>query len=128
MALPSSGQLGINRIRIELGASATNQSLRAFSNTAGFSSPDKITDFYGFTNLTSFLGSALQGGTKNICSANTNITYYHNGSGTTPVVNDIVYTNSGGTTTLGAGYMIPTTGGYLEITSSGVVNKILPCI
>ena len=93
MALPSSGQLGINRIRIELGASATNQSLRAFSNTAGFSSPDKITDFYGFTNLTSFLGSALQGGTKNICSANTNITYYHNGSGTTPVVNDIVYTN-----------------------------------
>ena len=127
MGLPASGPLSINDIRVELGASATNQSLEAFSNTAGFTAPDAISDFYGFTNLTSFVGSALQGGTKNICTATTNVTYYHNGSNSSPVVNDIIYTNSGGTTTLGAGY-IRYGSGYLEITSSGVVNKTFICI
>jgi len=126
MGLPASGPLSINDIRVELGASATNQSLEAFSNTAGFTAPDAISDFYGFTNLTSFTGSTLQSGTKNICTQARNTTYYHNGSNTNPVVNDIIYTNSGGTTTLGAGY-IRQGSGYLEITSSGVVNKIFLC-
>ena len=62
MALPSSGQISINDIRVELGASATNQSLRAFSNTAGFTTPDALSEFYGYSNLTSFsyfTGAAL---------------------------------------------------------------------
>ena len=48
MALPGSGTLSIDDIRIELGASSTNQSLGAFSDTAGFSAPDAISDFYGY--------------------------------------------------------------------------------
>ena len=48
MALPTSGPLSINDIRVELAASATNQSLGAFSDTAGFTAPDAISDFYGF--------------------------------------------------------------------------------
>ena len=127
MGLPSSGPLSINDIRVELGASATNQSLEAFSNTAGFTAPDAISDFYGFTNLTLFVGSALQSGTKNICTQALNTTYAHNGSSSNPVVNDIIYTNSSGSTTVGAGY-IRYGSSYLEITSSGVVNKIFLCI
>ena len=48
MALPTSGPLSINDIRVELAASATNQSLGAFSDTAGFTAPDAITDFMVF--------------------------------------------------------------------------------
>jgi hypothetical protein len=47
MALPSSGQLSINDIRTELGTS--EGSLRNLSSTAGFSTPDTISDFYGYS-------------------------------------------------------------------------------
>jgi hypothetical protein len=50
---------------------------------------------YGAGSLTSFLGSVWT--TGNLCGQTMNITYYHNGSGTNPVVGDIVYTDSGGT-------------------------------
>ena len=59
MALPSSGPLSINDIRVELAASATNQSLGAFSNTAGFAAPDVISDFYGYSNIPLGLSSEL---------------------------------------------------------------------
>lgn len=52
MALPTTGPLSINDIRVELGASATNQSLGTFSDTAGFAAPDAISDFYGYSNVT----------------------------------------------------------------------------
>ena len=48
MALPTSGPLSINDIRVALGASSTNQSLGAFSDTVGLVAPDAISDFYGF--------------------------------------------------------------------------------
>jgi hypothetical protein len=47
MALPSSGQISINDIRNEIGTS--NGSLRALSNDAGFSTPDAMSDFYGYS-------------------------------------------------------------------------------
>ena len=59
MALPSSGPLSINDIRVELAASATNQSLGTFSDTAGFAAPDAITDFYGFSNIPTGLSGEL---------------------------------------------------------------------
>ena len=58
MALPTSGPLSINDIRVALGASSTNQSLGAFSDTAGLVAPDAISDFYGFQ-----LGNLLVVGT-----------------------------------------------------------------
>lgn len=47
MALPSSGPLGIGAIRTELGSSSG--SLRALSALAGFSTPDAISEFYGYS-------------------------------------------------------------------------------
>ena len=48
MTLPSSGQLGINAIRNELGTS--NGSLRGLSAQAGKSTPDAISEFYGYSS------------------------------------------------------------------------------
>ena len=48
MALPTSGPLGINDIRNELGA--PHGSLQMLSNIAGFSLPHKISDFYGYSS------------------------------------------------------------------------------
>ena len=52
MALPSSGALSISAIKTELG-SASN-SLRTLSGLAGFSTPDSISEFYGYSALTAF--------------------------------------------------------------------------
>ena len=49
---------------------------------------------YDSSGPTPFLGSVAS---TPICSQTVNITYYHNGSGTNPVLGDIVYTDSGGT-------------------------------
>jgi peptidoglycan hydrolase-like amidase len=48
MALPSSGTLSINMIRNELGQSSG--SLGYLSDWVGFNAPDRISDFYGYSN------------------------------------------------------------------------------
>jgi hypothetical protein len=50
MALPSSGPLGIGAIRTELGSASG--SLRTLSSLAGFSTPDAISEFYGYSAAT----------------------------------------------------------------------------
>jgi len=127
MALPSSGPLSLNDIRVELGASSTNVSLGTMSDTAGFTAPDKVSDFYGFSSLTSYVGSALQSGSKFICSQSLTTFYWHNGTGTYPTTGDTIYTNSSGTTTLGAGYSKTFSGAYVITNSSGVVTQNTPC-
>jgi hypothetical protein len=47
MPLPSSGALGIGAIRTEL--SSGSGSLRTLSSLAGFSTPDAISEFYGYS-------------------------------------------------------------------------------
>jgi hypothetical protein len=48
MALQSSGAIKISEIKAELGSS--NNSLRALSNIAGFSTPDAMSEFYGYSS------------------------------------------------------------------------------
>ena len=48
MALQSSGAISISQIKTELGSSSN--SLRALSNTAGFSVPDAMSEFYGYSS------------------------------------------------------------------------------
>ena len=49
MALPSSGTLSLNDIRVELGLAQSNVSLRSMSSTAGKSTPDAVSEFYGYS-------------------------------------------------------------------------------
>lgn len=86
MALPSSGTLSINDIRGAL--STSNGSLHYLSGLAGFSTPDAISDFYGYnpgiprslywTNATYYFGYYL----NLFISLNSNATV---------LVNDTVY-------------------------------------
>ena len=50
MALPTSGALGFYAIAGELGIPISNVSLRSMSNTASFSTPDRVSDFYGYSS------------------------------------------------------------------------------
>lgn len=124
MALPSSGQISINDIRVELGASATNQSLRAFSNTAGFTTPDAISEFYGYSNLTAFGYSGTEPfeDASTACDeGGTSGTAYHDGSGTFPTSDDNVFSDSGGTTALEDGFYRINAGQSINV-ESGALN------
>ena len=57
MALQSSGAISISQIKTELG-SASN-SLRTLSSLAGKSTPDAMSEFYGFSNATEFAISEI---------------------------------------------------------------------
>lgn len=48
MALPSSGQLSLSQIATEQQIGLYNVSLRSMSSTAGFGTPDAVSDFYGW--------------------------------------------------------------------------------
>jgi len=51
MAIPTSGPLSLYAtIGTELEVSQSNVSLRSMSNTAGFSAPDAMSEFYGYSN------------------------------------------------------------------------------
>ena len=52
MALPSSGEISLDQIRTELGTASGD--LRALSQTAGFSTPDQFSDFYGYSFATAY--------------------------------------------------------------------------
>ena len=49
MPLVSSGQISLNDIKTELSAASTNVSLRSMSSTAGKTSPDLMSEFYGYS-------------------------------------------------------------------------------
>ncbi len=68
MALPSSGQLSLNDIRAELSAASTNVSLRSMSSTAGKSTPDAVSEFYGYTHSSVSLGLSSALYTQNLSS------------------------------------------------------------
>ena len=94
MALPSSGSLSISAIKTELGSSSN--SLRTLSGLAGFSTPDAISEFYGYSALTAItLSDVGFNDTEQGCSEGPNsetASYY---STTDPVaVNSYIYDNN----------------------------------
>ena len=74
MALQSSGAISITDIRTELGSSS--YSLRTLSAAAGFSTPDAMSEFYGYTSMTSpsITTNAITGVTVTNMTLNGNVT------------------------------------------------------
>ena len=128
MPLPSLGPISGSQISAELGTASTNISLGGMADSASFTAPDAYSDFYGYSNLTSYTGGAFQTGTKFICNSTLNVTYYHDGAASFPGVNDTIYSNSGGTTNVGAGYIKTNALAYVLTNSSGVVTNSYPCV
>lgn len=80
MALQSSGAISINDIRTELGE--TTGSLRSLSATAGFSSPDAISEFYGYSGVTAPSVTTSAASSVGVSSATLNGNVTSDGGGT----------------------------------------------
>lgn len=104
MALPTDGPLSFSMIGVELGAS-TPYSLRNMSSTAGFSTPDAVSEFYGYGpggGLIMFYISPGTNASGKVCELNPPCctAVWHNGSNPLPDIGNKVYTDSAGTTPL----------------------------
>lgn len=130
MALPFSGQLSLNDIRVELGESQGDNSLGDMSDTAGFSAPDAVSDFYGYSHSTITLRKQSNFGQFDAfgaCFQSLTVNRYSNG-GANFTNGDIIYTNAAGTTTFNGGnawFKQGTTSA--RISSSGVVSLASSC-
>jgi len=136
MGLPSSGQISINDIATEFGVSLSNVALNATLGTYASKASGATTamsDFYGLSNLTAFAyNSEGQESASGACSLESiEETAYHNGSGTYPDVDDVVYSNSSGTTTLEeASYKYDNgaqKGGFIDVNEDGEVTNLGNC-
>ena len=94
------------------------------TNSTGTSYGD--TEAVTTNSLTSF-SSTLDGRTTDVCFFSTNQTFYHDGSGTYPVVNDVVYSNSGGTNFATPGFRKHGGGSKYRVDSNGVVGQVSLC-
>ena len=54
MALQTTGAISIDNIRTELGQAQGNNSLRSLSSLAGKSTPDAMSEFYGYSNAVAY--------------------------------------------------------------------------
>lgn len=136
MGLPSSGTLSISDIANEFSVSLSNVALNATLGTYASKSSGattKISDFYGLSNLTSFSYNSEGDETPTAaCSLeSTEDTAYHNGSGTYPDVDDVVYSNSSGTQELAqAVYKYDngtSAGGFINVAEYGEVANVGNC-
>ncbi len=137
MALPSSGQMTMTAVATEFSVSSTNISLSNLGTklssaiTAG-NEVELANDFYGQSGvtLTSF---GMQdptepaGSAASACSeGGTGGTGYHDGSGTYPVANDNVYSDSSGTTALSDGFYRINSGQSINV-ESGISSNPTNC-
>jgi len=143
MALPVSGPLSINDIRVELGQAQANSSLRSLSNLAGFSTPDAISEFYGYPPTPNYRTFSIydqgqsQGEVCNIIDQDNLTLYFYesggDGSPACPNVSVTLYTDTALTTPFdgadrwyhsnqcNAGYYI------LGTPNRGFIEGINPC-
>ena len=77
-----------------------------------------------YTSYSSSLVSTTRAGA---CGLSQTATYFHNGTGATPVVNNFVYANSDATTKLGAGYYSLSATSVIFVNSNGMVENLLTC-
>jgi len=102
MALPSSGTLSLNDIRVELGLAQSNVSLGSMSNSVGFTDPDAVSEFYGYSaanyNTFAIINTGYDNG-EEACGdgREDDLTLYFAGSGGTPAcptTSVILYTDT----------------------------------
>ena len=138
MALPSSGPLSLNDIRVELQQASTNVSLGAMSNLVGFVDPDAVSEFYGYSYAaynTFAINDTSYGEYVDACEldASDNKTLYFSGSGGTaacPAQGVTLYTNTALTTAYNGGgfwWRSKQCNAAYNILSDGFIEAIQGC-
>ena len=131
MALQSSGAISINDIRVELGQAQANSSLRTLSSLASKSSPDAMSEFYGFSAATaySFLmgdGGSGYGDYSTACAeAYDAITLYS--SSTSLAVNVVLYTDNTLSSIFSGNGWYKSGSSVYEIASDGKITSVRGC-
>jgi hypothetical protein len=132
MALQSSGAISIDNIRTELGQAQANSSLRALSALANKSTPDAMSEFYGYSASTeyTFLGGDGGGGyadwTQACGEAFDPITLYS--SSTSLAVNVYLYTdNTLSNPFNGGGLFFKSGSSVYEIRTDGRIMSVRGC-
>ena len=131
MALPTSGPLSMSAIATEFSQASSNMSLYTFGSTLPTptvtSNIELANDFYGqsASSCTSFSGSERS---EEPCELDpSEITYYHNGSGTYPVAGDYVFTNSSCSEPPEGGSYKMASGNVMVIAEGGEVSETYSC-
>jgi len=75
----------------------------------------------------SYSSSLMSNTRSGACGLSQTATYYHNGTGTTPVINNFVFSDVNGTTKLGTGYYSLSATSLIYVDSSGMVENLLTC-
>jgi hypothetical protein len=128
--LQSSGAISIDNIRTELGQGQANSSLRSLSSLAGKSTPDAMSEFYGYSNAVSYAFSESGFGDAEGCCGEgpnfgTQTLYSSSGS---LALNDILYTGSSLSETFdGQDQWWYSNGKSFLINSAGRINEIFSC-
>jgi len=130
--LQSSGAISIDNIRTELGQAQANSSLRSLSSLAGKSTPDAMSEFYGFSAATAYTflagdGQQGYGDWSEACSmAYDAITLYS--SSTSLAVNVVLYTDNTLSYSFdGGGLWWKSGSSVYEIASDGKISAVRGC-
>tara|TARA_R110001606_G_scaffold372305_1_gene529380 strand:- start:642 stop:1049 length:408 start_codon:yes stop_codon:yes gene_type:complete len=135
MALPTSGPLSMSAIATEFSQASSNMSLYTFGSTLPTPTVEvniKLANaFYGqsASSCASFASSEspARGGAEEACELAAGATYYHNGSGSYPEPEDVVFGNSSCSIFLSSGAYKMGSGNVMIIGESGQVEEISGC-
>ena len=138
MALPASGTISLNDIRVELQRASTNVSLGAMSNLVGFVDPDAVSEFYGYSYPLYNTFEVVNDGRNSSAGAcsllgDDDLTLYFTGSGGTPACpaqGVTLYTNSALTTAYNGGgfwWRSKQCNSAYNILSDGFIEAIQAC-
>ena len=138
MALPTSGPLSFTDIAGELSVSSP-YSLRNMSVEANFSTPDAVSDFYGYdagggpTLIQFWITGVSDVDPLDRCFLTTSDPAWHTGLSGTPGIGDMVYLDSGGNDALKAGYYgfsedkFGAAKSSMEVAPGGAVSNLYQC-
>ena len=123
--LPSSGAISISEIATFYEGGSSNLSLQVLGEAIEAGSTNIAMSLFYAAGCTSFAGTEQS---EEACELDPEITYYHNGSGIYPVVNDNVFTDSGCSQALSEGTYKMGSGNIMVIEGEGgLVTTTSPC-
>jgi len=147
MPLQSSGQISMSDIASEKPTILQNMSLANISafgiNSASPKKPDgsaphAMSEFHGYDHSASSGPSLTQIEMSNqtypnyydgmiLCGNDTLTNYWYDGTSITPNINDRIYTNSSGSSTLNAKHVYGPWGEIITTNGAGYVDNIMQC-